>query len=469
VRVGLALIAKDEAETLPRLLATVEGAFDRVALADTGSSDDTVKVFETWAQAQVRAGRLGSYTVQRFDWIDDFAAARNFADALLAGCDWYCWADCDDEIRGAHQLRRLAEQSPPELVAWVADYDYAQDPHGNCICRLRRERLVRAGHGRWVGRVHEAQLIDGPISMIDPAAVEWVHRKQPGGDGQRNLRILRKWIVEEAENARVLGYLGFEELARGRAKHALRWFRRYLKLKTGWDEERAQVHRRYALALREVGRTDQAIDTALEAVRLLPSWPDSYLTLAECHYELNEPQKAAEWARDVIRRGVPDTILIIDPTDYVVKPRVILAGALAQMGDLRAACQLADEVFRMVPGHAMLAAPYRLWRGDLKREETAELVVKLADGLIAHDEQLKAAAVLSNVPHYAQDHPRVVQLRVELASRLDPLLDPDGYSSHYVTGGTKPEDMVADPVAVGDVLPRCAFLLEHLTEMKEAA
>ena len=430
-------------------------------LLDTGSSDKTIEVFEQWAQTQTGL----SHEVGHFKWIDDFAAARTAADAMLSGCDWYSWADCDDEIHGAQLLRNLAAQSPPELAAWVADYDYAQDPNGNCICRLRRERLVRAGKGRWTGRVHEAQVLDGGVALIDGATIEWRHRKYRMAPG-RNMKIFKEWVKTDPENPRVLGYLGFEEMGRGKPKLALKWFRRYLKLKTGWDEERAQVHRRYALALRMVGRTDEAMATAFEAVRLLPTWPDSYLTLAECHYELGEPQKAIAWARHVLERGVPDTALIIDPTDYTVQPRVLLAGALAQLGRLEDAVQVAGEALQLAPGHPLIEGPYQLWVRDLKREQTANRSLELAQVLVEHDEQLKALEVLRNVPHYAAEHPRVVVARAELAARIGPLLDPDAYREHYRSGGTKPEDMVEDPIAVGDVLPRCRFLLDRLLELR---
>jgi hypothetical protein len=93
---GLALIAKNEESTLPHLLASTDGAFDQIALLDTGSTDRTVEVFEKWAKTQSNTNcRVG-----HFEWRDDFAAARNAADELL-DTDWLCTADCDDEIIGA--------------------------------------------------------------------------------------------------------------------------------------------------------------------------------------------------------------------------------------------------------------------------------------------------------------------------------------------------------------------------------
>src|SRR5689334_8479307 len=106
--IGLALIAKNEEATLPRLLASVEGAFDQVVLCDTGSTDRTVKVFGDWCKRQTGV----RWRVVRHKWTDDFAAARNKSYKSLTS-DWCCWADCDDEIIGANRLREAARSAAP--------------------------------------------------------------------------------------------------------------------------------------------------------------------------------------------------------------------------------------------------------------------------------------------------------------------------------------------------------------------
>jgi glycosyltransferase involved in cell wall biosynthesis len=213
--IGLALIARDEQATLPRLLASVRGAFDEIALVDTGSRDRTVRVFEGWARRELEAGRLRRYAVDHFRWGDDFAAARNYADSLLPDTDWLCWADCDDEIEGAHNLRGLVTDAGPSLVAVLAFYDYYRDELDRCTEGTFRERLVRQGHGGWQGRVHEAQDPEGMLSpggllAAPPNVVRWVHHQDMSRNIQRaatRLRILRAWLRDEPENPRALRYL----------------------------------------------------------------------------------------------------------------------------------------------------------------------------------------------------------------------------------------------------------------------
>lgn len=472
-RIGLALIARDEQETIGTLLESVAGAFDRVVLIDTGSTDRTVEIFETWAAAEQAAQGEGfTFNVAHFDWIDDFAAARNYADnLLLAGSaddpgektypmvDWTCWADCDDELIGAQNLRQLAAQAAPHIAAYMADYQYAHDQYGNCICLLRRERLVRAGHTRWEGRVHEAQLVHGPGQIIDPAIARWVHRKPPTAEqsSDRNVRILTAWEQEEPENARVLSYLGTENLARGQMEAAEPFFHRYLALKTGWDEERAQVHRKLAVCLLERGDLDGAEQVALQALTVLPEWPDSYLTLSAVCHQRHEWKKCEQWARRAIELGTPNTMLIINPLEYSFTPRLLLASALGGQHQFDEAVQVGAHALELLPSHTDLRRGLELWRQQVKRMHTTNTVIGLADLLAQHDEQGKALRLLEEcAPYYVQGDPQFVAYRSALRERLSGLADAETQDERGI-----PDDELENVVPM---LSRAGFLLNGVRE-----
>lgn len=482
--IGLAIIARDEEQSLPTLLASIKGAFDRVVLLDTGSEDNTVGVFDDWCLGQ-RAGEQGSAfscEVGRFEWIDDFAAARNAADALLLGdgpeplVDWTSWADCDDIIRGAEQLRSIAQNAPPMVAGLVFGYDYAQHPAtGTTVCHLRRERLVRAGRGKWGGRVHEAQHIDGGVQLVPDEVVQWVHQKQALSadaaisSNERNLRILLKWVEDEPDNPRVLAYCGKELAARGEHDRALEFYERFMKVPSGWREERAQVYRHYAASLMEVTTDLDKIEAlAWEALRALPSWPDSWLTLAEC-YSRREQHHDALWCVDqVLRIGNPTgSMLILNPLDYTAYPHRLAAGCYGAMKDYDQAIEHAEKALAVHPADDFLRAWWAEWKSNSKREHTASTYAMCAEQLIAHDEQLKARTLLEEcVPVFAQDHPRIVQLRAGLRKRLAWVDDPEAFTVHYQEGGSKPEDFHDDETSdrIAQQLPRVAYLIEGLME-----
>lgn len=202
---GLALIARNEEAALPALLASVAGAFDQVALLDTGSTDGTVAVFEQWAEGE----RLPlGHRVGRFEWRDDFAAARNAADALLE-TDWLANADADDVIDGAERLRNIAECATG-LDGLVFQYEYVAAGMSP-LHVVVRERLVRRGRGRWEGRLHERLVVDGPVDDRPADWALWAHRGRSGEGTARNLRIARRWAEEEPENQRAVAVLAREE------------------------------------------------------------------------------------------------------------------------------------------------------------------------------------------------------------------------------------------------------------------
>ena len=62
------MIARNESRHLPKALASVKGIAAEIMVVDTGSTDDTMSI----------ATAMGA-KVLHFDWIDDFAAARNSA------------------------------------------------------------------------------------------------------------------------------------------------------------------------------------------------------------------------------------------------------------------------------------------------------------------------------------------------------------------------------------------------------
>lgn len=222
--VGLAIIARDEADSLPDLLASVVDAFDQVVLADTGSTDRTVEVFTEWAEAQDLP--LG-WRVESFEWCDDFSAAREFADSLL-DTDWRTFADADDELGAPWELRKLAASAPPNVACLAFDYLGDRSPGP-------RIRMTRKGFTRWDGRAHPVPILTRPgtVATIPANVAVWMHRRSSwASSDERDRRILARWLEDEPDNPRALALSGDDSLRVGDFERAARSFRRYLDCPT---------------------------------------------------------------------------------------------------------------------------------------------------------------------------------------------------------------------------------------------
>lgn len=427
MKLSMCLIARDERDNIARCFESFWEHVDEVVLVDTGSTDDTIQVAKAFAKqrgekwehihtaAPARRKKGAKLVIAEFEWCDDFSAARNYADSLASG-DWLTWADLDDEVVGLDRLRALAEQAGPDLNGFYADYEYVIDANGVVHCELTRERLVRAGAAVWQQRVHEFKLVPPELGKVTPDVAKWVHHGK-GETGARNLDILLACKKAEPDSPRISNYLATELVVAGRVDDALAEYESYLAMQDGL-ETRAQARRRYAGLLMGAGRFDDAHRVAVEALAEHPRWPDTYLTLAEIASERRNWPQTIEFANEVIRRGKPETALIVNPTDYTARPRVLIAQALANMGQMNEAVQTAEQALELCPGILGLDELLPNWRGQEHKNQVAGMWAANAGLLLEFDEPEKAADLLNTVPFYSADHPAVIAARATVAAAL---------------------------------------------------
>jgi tetratricopeptide (TPR) repeat protein len=102
---SLAMIVKNEAANLPACLQSVQGLVDESIVVDTGSSDETIAI------AQSFGAKVYSHA-----WCDDFALARNMARQWVTG-DWILVLDADEILLPAViPLIQAAIAVPQHLV-----------------------------------------------------------------------------------------------------------------------------------------------------------------------------------------------------------------------------------------------------------------------------------------------------------------------------------------------------------------
>ena len=91
---SLVMIVKNEEQFIEGALNSVKNWVDEMIVIDTGSEDSTVEI----------AKKLGA-KVSHFDWVNDFAAARNFGLSQATG-KWIVVLDADERFEGhGEQLR----------------------------------------------------------------------------------------------------------------------------------------------------------------------------------------------------------------------------------------------------------------------------------------------------------------------------------------------------------------------------
>jgi len=107
------MIVKDEAANLPSCLTSVRELVDEIVILDTGSTDETVAIAQSFG-AQV----------YQTTWGNDFAAARNQALKYVHG-DWVLVLDADEVL-------------VPEIIPYLKEAVQAEE---NLVVNLLRYEL----------------------------------------------------------------------------------------------------------------------------------------------------------------------------------------------------------------------------------------------------------------------------------------------------------------------------------------
>ena len=277
-RVSLSMIVRNEAQHLARALETARLYADEIVIVDTGSTDSTRQL------AAGLADRLFD-----FAWVDDFAAARNFAAERCTG-ELVMWLDADDVVPpdAARALRALLEKP----VSWDllrVPYELSADGRGT-VTMLPRVWRNFAGL-RWKYPIHE--LLDAPRgSRIDvaPAGARIVHAPilsdaQRRQKHERNLRILQGALAAEHHESAHLWFHLAKEYRRGTAdeqRRALDALSRALALEPERGTFlRSRQHFTMAEILHRLGRDDEALASLGLCLGEHPHWREPFWLMSE--------------------------------------------------------------------------------------------------------------------------------------------------------------------------------------------
>jgi len=272
-RISLVMIVRDEERCLGRCLASVTDLVDEIVVVDTGSADRTVQIAESYGAR-----------VARFEWVDDFAAARNFS-LEQASHPWRLILDADEWVADRETARAVLDtlgSTPPRSVGIVTvlqmDETTGELEHGT---RLPVPRVLPP-YVRFEGIVHEQPVPSTRTFALDLTL---------GHDGYtspasarktgRNLALLEAALEHDPANPYLWFQLGNDHLTHGRLEDALPALVRSYNLlrdETGaptMPERRTWEHLlvvRLLQTLTLLRRFEEAVAVGEQECRL---WPDS--------------------------------------------------------------------------------------------------------------------------------------------------------------------------------------------------
>jgi tetratricopeptide (TPR) repeat protein len=329
---SLCMIVKDEEEMLPGCLEPLRGVVDEMIVVDTGSSDRTVEIAESFGA-----------TVVHFPWNGSFADARNASIEAASG-DWLIYLDADEhmEAEDARGLRALLGRTWREGFYLVETNYTGGSDAGSAVTHMALRVWRNRPRYRFAGRIHEQKTHTMPTYLPERFETTRIRVRHYGylnqrivskDKSRRNIQLLEQ-EAQESRTAFTDYNLGSEYIVLG--DHAAA----RLHLDRSWESLREQglesvgyaplLVSRAARARREVGDFAAAAAAVEEGLARFPDHTDLVLEAALAARSRGDLRQAAELAERCLEMGDA-------PAEYASTTGAGTFLALSLLAEVRAA------------------------------------------------------------------------------------------------------------------------------------
>jgi tetratricopeptide (TPR) repeat protein len=303
VKISLAMIVRDEEQFLEDCLRSVQDLVDEMIIVDTGSIDGTIDI----------ASRFGVH-VRRFEWRDDFAAARNEALRHATG-DWILYLDADERLLPGQfsRIRKLVKKK--NIGAYgVIVRGYQRNRASLTEMEMIYPRLFRNHPDiRFHGRVHE-QITDALDSLhlaVIPSDIVINHLGYEQswdiivGKTERNIALLRKQLEDNPDDAYARYQLGNSLSLLERTDESREALHRALEVPDISPGVSASIHNLLGSQEYRTGNLEAAVGHGRKSLELAPRQYMARMLLFESFLAGGDPASAAGVADDMeaLRRG----------------------------------------------------------------------------------------------------------------------------------------------------------------------
>lgn len=257
---SLAMICRDNEDTIGDALRSAHQYVDDAVIVDTGSKDKTKQI----------VAQMGLNVVP-FKWRYDFSAARN-ASLSLQNEPWVLWMDSDEYL-------------PPESGQRIREaIENTTDDIGGITVLMKDTAIIERvavfrNHPdiRFRGRIHEqiaSSIIDAGY-RIQRTDIVVEHRQKFNPDRlKRNIELLKLEIADHPENQYTLYKLGHTYLGQDQYRDAIHYFRKSKQYSKPTDNHLPKLTAMLIRALVFYGDIETAREAAVQGVRDYPNDPE---------------------------------------------------------------------------------------------------------------------------------------------------------------------------------------------------
>ncbi len=409
MKVALSLIVKgtdEEAILLDRCLESVSPFVDGIFITSTHKKGDKPN------ESVAKIAKLYNANLSTFEWVNDFAKARNFNfSQVTKDFDYIMWCDADDVFRGLEKLKpTLEENKTVDVFAFWYLYDF--DEFKNPTVVHKKSQLVKNNDCvYWEGSLHEDFVANRELNTKFIEGIERLHlttQERFEVAKGRNIEVAQHHTEEKPEDPRSWWNLANSYFGAGEYTKAKECFDKFYKMSQS-EDEKYLVRLRLAQIEKSLGNHDDAVLNLQIAIGMKPEIPDSYLQMGQMYSDFNLLDKAEKFLLLGLKmKPQYHGIIVYNPRDYDYNPMMQLAQVYFKKNRPDLALKMLKGCLAIVPESDYIKGLVK----EMEKEQTrVEEVVKLAIKLDTIKDKVKLKKALDKIPKDLQSHPKINQIR----------------------------------------------------------
>lgn len=287
-KICLTMIVKNESRIIERCLDSVKDIVDCISISDTGSTDNTVELIESYLKKNNIPGKVHSHPWKNFGHnrtLSLQAAQKTLKDLDFPMAQTYLLLLDADML-----LKKGPEFNKSDLI--VDAYLITQK---NTNISYDNVRLVRASlPWKSVGVTHEYWSCNIPNQQTNLKTLSIDDREDGGSKSdkfERDIKLLTQGLKDEPDNERYMFYLAQSYHCNGQHAEAIPWYKARIE-KGGWKEEVWFSKFMIGECHEELNDWDQALHWYLDAYQYFPERAESLQSISK-HYCSKEQYELA--------------------------------------------------------------------------------------------------------------------------------------------------------------------------------
>lgn len=340
------MIVKNEADLLSRCLDSIKNIADELIIVDTGSTDATVSIAQSFGAKVVCT-----------DWRNDFAWARNIS-IKDATSSWILWLDADDVVppESIPILASLKKEKPDHIIGLTVRN---QRP-GNTGTEFVQARMFPNRPDLYFERRIHEQIMPSALrigmKMESRNAVIEHHGYADSATlkkkALRNIQLLLEDYDDSAPDAVTTVEIADSYQLTDNHESALIWYKRTLAI-PGCESITPSIASQAYLGLGTIYNLRSEYSTAITYLRraseISPWRPDVLYSLAVAIEQNGEPQKAVEILEQILTLKVSAGQVGVDFRAAKIKTYLRLVRILVELGNMEHAAAITADSLASEP------------------------------------------------------------------------------------------------------------------------